>query len=131
MPNYQERPTIKTYFETNDFPTQLEFEALIDSAVHVNDYRFELAVTSESVFVIPEGMNVYKIFVKANAQSGFSIGSAMGQTDILNTLGIGSGESEVYRIDIWADGSDRSIYLNATNCTVYLLLEPVKFFTNA
>lgn len=71
----QDKPTLKTYFETGDKPSEANFEDLIDSFQHVDDKATEQNLmdhTDDAKFATASSLKKHTISTKLILYSNFS-----------------------------------------------------------
>jgi len=113
--------TLKTYFETGDVPTEAQFINTIDSKGHVNKditLGLNLGTTTITVFA---GKVLEWIGIKSNGANTVKIGTTgVGSEDVLPERSLANNDEIGVRTDIWANGSNVTLYLTATDVDVHL-----------
>jgi hypothetical protein len=116
------KTVLKEYLEDGDKPSGLQFSALVDSLRHVNDHIRQLQFTAPGTFTVPLGKNLEKVFILSNsAGQTVKIGmNGVGSDDILPERVLTLNAEIVLAVDVWARAGAKTVYVEATNVTVWL-----------
>ena len=94
------RDTIKTYFETGDFPTQAQFWEFFDKIPFKDEgFASRITMTGTANIPIPAGSWIDKIGIVGNVNLNISVGTVEGGDDVVSDYvvnNIGSINKDIY-----------------------------------
>lgn len=141
------RDTVKPWFETGDYPTQVQFWQTFDwlrwkdepllitdvqglqefinsiitlAAVKVN-YVQLLTLITDGTFIMPAGLIITGIIVDAPNDFTLNIGSTPGGNDIVDSLVITGGKAEPVTLMIYAK-AEKTLYFSGINASTDFII---------
>lgn len=120
----QTKTYLKSRFETNDIPTQTDFEDVFDSYVHVNDGKREFV--DVGAITIPAGTVLEKIFLRTKGAGNIRIGTTNGGSEIMPDTPVVNAEDYIFIIDQWANLTSKTIYVTGVSADMYIKEHVVK-----